>query len=139
VKHILIVDDEPAIGHMLSVILQLDGHHVIRVTSDQAAINALRAHRFDVVLADCLPLCADVRREWPRARVILGTRTMSLEPLFGPDDVLLKPYHLADLRRAIQAGPRRSTGHPAHKGSVTLRSAPRSPATARQDCPGRPV
>jgi DNA-binding response OmpR family regulator len=115
VKHVLVVDADAAIGHMLSLILQKEGHRMMPVTSGEAAIFALRANQVDVVLADaslgpgigCLALCAHVRREWPQLKVILGTRTVSVHPSFaqacGADDVLLKPYNLADLRRAMDA------------------------------------
>jgi DNA-binding response OmpR family regulator len=131
VRHILVVDDNPAIGHMLSLILQMDGYRVTAVTSGEAAIVALHANHFAVVLAEAslgsrgngLGLCAYVRREWPRAKVILSTRT-SLAPASaqacGADEVLVKPFHLVDLRRAIAARGRNS----AQRGLVQRRRRP---------------
>jgi CheY-like chemotaxis protein len=117
-KRILIVDDDSAIGRMLSTILEHDGHAVVAVTSAAAALDHLRANDVDVVLSEFsldsslngLELCELIRRQWPRVRCFLGTRFVGLDPdaarACQVEGVLEKPYHLADLRR-VTIGPRR--------------------------------
>jgi DNA-binding NtrC family response regulator len=120
-KQVLIVDDDLAIGRMLSTILERDGHAVVTVTSAAAALDHLHANDVDVVLSEfCLEsplnglqLCALIRRQWPRVRCFLGTRFIGLDPAAARacrvEAILEKPYHLADLRR-VTSGPRRLAG-----------------------------
>jgi two-component system, OmpR family, response regulator len=130
VKRILVVDDDPAIGRMLSIILQYEGHQATAVTSAHAALDHLRDSSVDVVLSELflgspvngLQLCTVIHREWPRLRFFLGTRTEDLDPALARachvEAVLIKPYHLADLRRL--AGPTK------HHAATLKRSAPAS-------------
>jgi DNA-binding NtrC family response regulator len=120
-KRILIVDDDSAIGRMLSTILEQDGHAVVAVTSAAAALDHLEANDVDVVFSEfCvdsplngLQLCALIGRQWPRVRFFLGTRFVGLDPAAARacrvEAILEKPYHLADLRR-VACGPRRLAG-----------------------------
>jgi DNA-binding response OmpR family regulator len=125
-KRILIVDDDTAIGHMLSTILERDGHKVVAVTSAKAALDHLEDNSVDVVLSEFsfdsplngLQLCNVIRRQWPRVRLFLGTRSVGLDPAAARachvEAILLKPYHLADLRRVAGTSRRLSTRTPLH-------------------------
>jgi two-component system, NtrC family, response regulator len=49
---ILIVDDEPSIGHMLSRFMQKQGHHVIYAETLTEGLNRVQNNAFDVVFLD---------------------------------------------------------------------------------------
>ncbi|MCA1647669.1 MAG: response regulator [Chloroflexi bacterium] len=119
---VLVVEDDPAIGKLVALILQADAHHVVAVTSGEQALAQLRADRFDVVLSDLgfgagmngLDLCRVVRHSWPGIRFVLatGSITMNVDQARrnGVDELLTKPFRSADLRRAVLAGRRPSQG-----------------------------
>ena len=112
---VLVVDDDPAIGKMVTLILQADAHRVVAVTSGEEALACLRVDRFDVVLSDLgigsgfdgLELCALVRRGWPGVRFVLatGSASVGLDDArgMGVDDLLTKPFLPAEVRRVVAA------------------------------------
>ena len=53
-KSILVVDDEPRIGKILSIKLRLYGYEVITTTSGAEAIELVRTQEPDIVLLDML-------------------------------------------------------------------------------------
>jgi CheY-like chemotaxis protein len=117
---VLVVEDEIAIGKMVTLILQADAHHVVAVTSGEEALERLRVDRFDVVLSDLgiglgtdgLELCALVRSGWPEVRFVLATGSLTVDAdeamAAGVDDLLAKPFLPSELRRIIagSSGPR---------------------------------
>jgi signal transduction histidine kinase len=112
---VLVVDDDPAIGKMVTLILQADAHRVVAVTSGEEALECLRVDRFDVVLSDLgigagidgLELCALVRSGWPGVRFVLATGSVTVGPddaqALGVDDLLTKPFRPTEVRRVIAA------------------------------------
>jgi CheY-like chemotaxis protein len=92
---VLVVDSDPAVGRLLTIVLQADRHRVVAVTSGQQALDRLRVDRFDVVVADLgsglgvekIGLCMAVQRGWPGVR-------------FVP---LTKPFRGAEMRRSVTA------------------------------------
>jgi CheY-like chemotaxis protein len=115
VKRFLVVEGDPVIGRMLTLLLRHDGHRAVAVTSAAEALDHLRTSYVDVVLSelrigssmDGLQLSACVRREWPRVQFVLGTRSMGLDAALARDQgvemILTKPYRLADLRQIVGA------------------------------------
>ena len=53
-KRVLVVDDEPRIGKILSIKLRLYGYEVITTTSGAEAIELIRTKEPDIVLLDML-------------------------------------------------------------------------------------
>jgi CheY-like chemotaxis protein len=110
VKRFLVVEDDPAIGRMLTLLIQHDGHRAVAVTSATEALDHLRAHHVDFVLSelrigssmDGLQLSACVRREWPLVQFVLGTRSLDvvLARRQRAEMILTKPYRLADCVRS---------------------------------------
>jgi CheY-like chemotaxis protein len=92
---VLVVDSDPAVGRLVTIVLQADRHRVVAVTSGQQALDRLRVDRFDVVVADLgiglgvekIGLSMAVRRGWPGVR-------------FVP---LTKPFRGAEMRRSVTA------------------------------------
>jgi CheY-like chemotaxis protein len=110
---VLVVDDDSAIGRLVTLILQADAHRVVAVSSGKEALERLRVDKFDVVLSDLgmglgidgLELCTLVRRAWPGVRFVLATGSVSVDAgeakALGVDALLTKPFRPADLRQII--------------------------------------
>jgi response regulator RpfG family c-di-GMP phosphodiesterase len=115
---VLIVDDDPALRTILSVMLTQSAF-VCRVSaSGEEALFLLEKHPTDVVISDLrmpgisgMDLLIEVRRRYPRLAFLMvtgedetrvGVRAMQL----GADDYLLKPFDadvvLGSLHRALQ-------------------------------------
>ena len=109
---------------MLRLLLERDGHDVCAVTSAGDALDALNEREFDVVLSelsieppvDGLALAAYVRRTSPNTQFVLATGAPSPQQRYsrasGVDDVLAKPYRLAELRRVVAAPKQRGLVSP---------------------------
>lgn len=113
---ILAVDDEPALGRMIGLMLGQHGHHVATALSAEEAIDRLTREPFDVVISDIgmgegmngWDLARLVRQRWPRLRFILATGWgAQIDPEQargeGVAGVVAKPYRLADLERFLRA------------------------------------
>jgi CheY-like chemotaxis protein len=113
-QRVLVVDDEPRLSHMASLMLRQQGHEVATAASGEEALARLRAEPFDVLVTDLglgtgmngWELVRQVRSRWTETRIVLATG-------WGPsiDDeqaratgvraVVAKPYRISDLRRAL--------------------------------------
>jgi CheY-like chemotaxis protein len=111
---ILVVDDEPLVCETIGMLLSFDGHEVVSAGSGKEALALFEKDRFDLVITDyTMPgmkgdeLALAVKARVPGQPVIMITahgdslRT-SGRPLTGVDQVVGKPFQLADLREAIQ-------------------------------------
>ncbi|GAB3067289.1 response regulator transcription factor [Pedococcus soli] len=113
---VLLVEDEPALAELARLYLERDAHHVHVVGDADAAIEALDAGGFDVVLLDIgLPgsvdgigLCRRMRAREDWTPVIFVTarddevdRIVGLE--LGADDYLTKPYSPRELAARVRA------------------------------------
>ena len=111
---ILAVDDEPALGQMVEMMLGHLGHSVVIATSGEDALERLERQPFDLVLSDVgmgegmngWQLAEIVRQRWPRVRFLLATGWgAQIDPQQarerGVEAVLSKPYRSGDLQRII--------------------------------------
>ncbi len=122
--HILLVDDEPELLDLVSQALTDDGHLVERAKSVSAAVAAVNAQSFNVVVLDLglpdgsgLDVCRHLRVMKMATPVLMLTalsavaqRVESLD--CGADDFLGKPFAIAELKARVRALGRR-TGTPA--------------------------
>src|SRR3954470_21296917 len=111
---LLIVDDEPKLGKMLAQMLERDGCEVERVQSGQAALDRLRAERFDVVVTDLkmpdvdgLQVLQEAKRGAPSTEVMLMTAYASTETAVealreGAADYLTKPFSMDEFRIRVR-------------------------------------
>ena len=107
---ILVADDEPRLGNVVTQMLQLDGHEVLRVGGGQDALAALSSGRFDVVVTDLrmpgvdgLAVLRGARALPAPPGVILMTAHASAESAVeamkaGAADYLTKPFAMDELR-----------------------------------------
>ena len=106
---ILVVDDEPAVGDTVKMLLEVDGHEVETANSSQKALGLFESGRFDLVFTDfAMPgmnghqLAAAIKAGAPDQPVIMITgHAGTLLPSPDVDFVVGKPFLLEDLREAI--------------------------------------
>jgi response regulator RpfG family c-di-GMP phosphodiesterase len=117
VVRVLIVDDDPALRKILSVMLTQAGFVCRSAASGEEALCLLEKHPFEVVISDLrmpgisgMDLLVEVHQSYPQLAFLMvtgedetrvGVRAMQL----GADDYLLKPFDadvvLGSLRRAL--------------------------------------
>lgn len=114
---VLVADDNADIRDYLSRLLHAAGYQVTTVTDGQAALNAVRAGAFDLVISDVmmprldgLSLVTALRADERTAAVpvlLLSARAgqeASIEGLrAGADDYLVKPFSAAELLARVRA------------------------------------
>jgi two-component system response regulator HydG len=100
---ILVADDEPKLGNVVTQMLQLDRHEVLRVGGGQEALAAMASGKFDVVVTDLrmpgtdgLAVLRAARGMAPAPEVIVMTAYGSAESAVeamkaGAADYLTKP------------------------------------------------
>jgi two-component system response regulator HydG len=110
---ILVADDEPKLGKLLSEMLERDGHAVVRVGGGRQALVELAARPYDLVLTDLrmpevdgLAVLREARARVPATDVLLmtafGTAQSAVEAMkAGAADYLLKPFSIDELRLRI--------------------------------------
>jgi CheY-like chemotaxis protein len=116
---VLVVDDEEPVGRALARVLETVDYEVVTASSGRAAIDAVRAGRFDVVLADVRmggeggpELAARLGEVAPGLPVVyvsgLSKEALCREGVLGPDAPFVhKPATRAELCAAIDAALRR--------------------------------
>ncbi len=129
-KHILLLEDDAALGQGIRFALENDGVQVELCTALSQAQSILPGKDFDLLILDVnlpdgsgLDLLQDVRRRHSSVPVILLTANdletdivLGLES--GADDYITKPFSLAILRARVNAQLRRGT--PVRTASVEL-------------------
>ena len=129
-KHILLLEDDAALGQGIRYALENDGVQVKLCTALAQAQGILPGRDFDLLILDVnlpdgsgLDLLRDVRRRHSRVPVILLTANdletdivVGLES--GADDYITKPFSLAVLRARVNAQLRRGT--PVQAATVEL-------------------
>ena len=111
---VLVVDDEPKLGRLVSEALALDGHVVTRAGGGRAALAELQKEAFEIVVADLrmpdvdgLAVLQAARARIPPAEVILMTAHATAESAVaamkaGAADYLIKPFAFEELRLRVQ-------------------------------------
>ena len=117
-KHVLLVDDEPAVRKMLGVMLSQAGLACQSAANAKEALELLASQPFDAVISDLrmpgmsgLELLAEVRRKNSELTFLMATgvddvRVGVQAMKDGADDYLVKPFQLemvlASLERAFE-------------------------------------
>jgi two-component system phosphate regulon response regulator PhoB len=121
VSTILVVDDDPEVGRLLSIVLELEGHQVTLVADYQEVLPALRRDPPDVVVMDLriqgretTQLVRQMRREKELAHVpvVMASGTDCRERCVeaGADVFVLKPFAPNQLVEAVSGLLERSFG-----------------------------
>jgi signal transduction histidine kinase/CheY-like chemotaxis protein len=107
---ILVVEDNQEVGHFAETLLTELGHSVTLATTGEEALELTRERDFDIVFSDVvmpgmggLRLAEQLAEEQPRLPVILATGYSQeiAQSGSGGRPVILKPYRLATLSRAL--------------------------------------
>jgi signal transduction histidine kinase len=107
---ILVVEDNPEVGHFAETLLGELGHSVTLATSAEEALELTRRRAFDIVFSDVvmpgmggLRLAEQLAEEKPELPVILATGYSQeiAQSGSGGRPVILKPYRLATLSQAL--------------------------------------
>jgi CheY-like chemotaxis protein len=113
VRRILVVDDEPAVGDAIKMMLKFDGHEVQTASGSKEALSLLEQGKFDLIITDySMPgmkgdeLAAVIKQRLPHQPIIMISAYAEMlkssgNPLAGVDFMLSKPFFMAELREAI--------------------------------------
>lgn len=119
----LVVDDEPQMRRLLTLILEAAGYRVLTAEGGQEALVLAAQHRPNIILLDLgLPdldgqAVLQRLREWCRTPVIILTvqdaqaeKVTALD--HGADDYVTKPFHADELLARMRAALRHAQGSP---------------------------
>jgi len=132
--HILIVDDDAEIRHLLSAYLQKNGLRVTAVGDGKAMERALVAARIDLIVLDLmlpgedgLTLCRQLRAKSDIPVLMLTARSDETDRVvgleMGADDYLTKPFSARELLARIKVILRRARSLPTNLQPEELREA----------------
>jgi DNA-binding response OmpR family regulator len=117
--NVLIVEDDPALGHFLDQGLKLDGHDVSVVTDGEAALESAAKLRPELMILDLglprmdgMEVLAEMQQHFRSTSVLVLTGRAEMEERvkclrLGADDVVMKPFSFHELRARLQALSRR--------------------------------
>lgn len=116
---ILVVDDDPDIAEMLTIVLENEGFSTVVVGEGNAAVQAVRDHHPDLVLLDVMlpgmngiDVCRTIREESAVPIIMLTARTDTVDVVLGlesgADDYVHKPFRAKELVARVRARLRRA-------------------------------
>ncbi|HXV92594.1 MAG TPA: MtrAB system response regulator MtrA [Pseudonocardia sp.] len=133
-SRVLVVDDDPALAEMLTIVLRGEGFDTAVVGDGTRALPAVRDLRPDVVLLDLMlpgmngiDVCRAIRAESGVPIVMLTAKSDTVDVVLGlesgADDYVVKPFKPKELVARIRARVRRTEADPAEQlsiGDVTI-------------------
>jgi DNA-binding response OmpR family regulator len=117
--HVLIVEDDIALGHFLEQGLKLDGHEITVVCDGESALESAARLRPELMILDLglprkdgLEVLTEMRDRFRSTSVVVLTGRAEMEERvrcleLGADDVVLKPFSFHELRARLKAHSRR--------------------------------
>lgn len=126
---VLVVDDDPALAEMLTIVLRGEGFETAVVGDGAKALPALRELKPDLVLLDLMlpgvngiDVCKAIRAESGLPIVMLTAKTDTVDVVLGlesgADDYIVKPFKPKELVARVRARLRRSDSEPAEQLAI---------------------
>src|SRR5918911_172239 len=112
--NLLIVDDEPGIRQLLTLVFEREGHKVRVAEGGRRALELLRAEPADLIVSDVkmpdmdgIQLLRNVREFLPDVAVVMMTAFATVETAreafkLGADDFIQKPFDVDELRLIVE-------------------------------------
>jgi two-component system response regulator MtrA len=128
-SRVLVVDDDPALAEMLTIVLRGEGFDTAVVADGTRALPAVRELRPDVVLLDLMlpgmngiDVCRAIRGESGVPIVMLTAKSDTVDIVLGlesgADDYIVKPFKPKELVARVRARVRRTETEPAEQLSI---------------------
>ncbi|MCQ9343107.1 MtrAB system response regulator MtrA [Corynebacterium sp. 153RC1] len=122
---ILVVDDDPAISEMLSIVLEADGFDTVAVMDGAEALGTFEREQPDLILLDLMlpgmngiDICRAIRKVSQVPIVMLTAKTDTVDVVLGlesgADDYVNKPFKPKELVARIRARLRRTEEEDVH-------------------------
>ena len=114
-ERIVIADDDPDITRLLEKVLRQEGYAVVAVNDGQAALDAYRREKPDLVILDVsmpqkdgFTVCREIRQEDARVLILMLTGQKAEEKKVtgltgGADGYLTKPFGQRELLARIRS------------------------------------
>ncbi|HEY9899767.1 MAG TPA: response regulator transcription factor [Pantanalinema sp.] len=111
---ILVVDDEPSIVKSIQYSLEKEGYQVTTATDGQAAVEAARREKPNLVILDVMlpsldgyEVCRQIRAEMPIPIIMLTAKGEEIDKVvgleIGADEYVTKPFSLRELLARVKA------------------------------------
>ena len=122
-QKILVVDDDPAISEMLTIVLSAEGFDTVAVTDGALAVETTSREQPDLILLDLMlpgmngiDICRLIRQESSVPIIMLTAKTDTVDVVLGlesgADDYVNKPFKAKELVARIRARLRATVDEP---------------------------